>query len=47
MRTRSLALGLMMVLASAPAYSAVQITVDKDNQVMTVAVDLRRARSED
>lgn len=39
MRMRSFALGLAMFLASAPAYSAVQITVDKDNQVMTVAVD--------
>lgn len=35
----SIALGLMLIFASAPAYSAVQITVDKDNQVMTVAVD--------
>jgi hypothetical protein len=35
----SIALGLMLLFAGAPAYSAVQITVDKDNQVMTVDVD--------
>lgn len=35
----SITAGLMLLFASAPAFSAVQITVDKDNQVMTVAVD--------